>query len=73
MYNKNICEIYMYISHIFFHDEKLQLFVVKKWEKYILPDRKMYVKYICKIFLRIYFVFIKKIYFNYITFRQLYM
>ena len=49
----------------------IQLFVVKKWEKYISPDRKMYIKY-C-IFLRICFVFIKKIYFNYTTFRQLYI
>ena len=59
-----------------------QLFVVKKWKKYILSDRKIYVKYIFanifriykeNIFLRIYFVFIKKIFVNYTTFRQLYM
>ena len=32
----------------------IQLFVVKKWEKYILPDRKMYVKYIFANIFRIY-------------------
>ena len=32
----------------------IQLFVVKKWEKYILPDRKMYVKHIFANIFRIY-------------------
>ena len=32
----------------------IQLFVVKKWEKYILSDRKMYVKYIFPNIFRIY-------------------
>ena len=48
---------------------KYKTFRREKWEKYILPDSKMYVKYT----LRIYFVFIEKIYFNYTTFSQLYI